>query len=70
MKYITNYKNYIVEYNRFRRSFVKLHNDTPITTGDKIDINFIKYEKNDLNYTKINLKEGVYNNTKKFPFPN
>jgi len=70
VKYITNYKNYIVEYNRFRRSFVKLHNDTPITTGDKIDINFIKYEKNDLNYTKINLKEGVYNNTKKFPFPN
>ena len=69
VKYIANYKNYIIEYNRFRRQFVKMHNENPITIKHKMYVDYIKYEKNDLNYNKINLKDTLYNNTKKFPFP-
>ena len=69
VKYIANYKNYIIEFNRFRRQFVKMHNENPITMQHKMYVDYIKYEKNDLNYNKINLKDTLYNNTKKFPFP-
>ena len=62
VKYIANYKIYIIEFNRCRRQFVKMHNENPITMQHKNFVDYIKYEKNDLNYNKINLKDSLYIN--------
>ena len=60
VKFINNTKNYSMDYIRFRRAFVKIHSDNPITSGDKLNIDYIKFQKIDLNYSNTEYKKDLF----------
>ena len=66
VRYINNFKVYNNDYNRYRKNFELMYNDFHMNSGDKPDNNYFKYKKNDLNYERIDLKNGILKNIKNF----
>ena len=66
VRYINNFKVYNNDYNRYRKNFELMYNDFHMNSGDKPDNYYFKYKKNDLNYERIDLKNGILKNIKNF----